>query len=178
MRLLLDVSVPEIGVPYVWQNLKDDYASVLYQFRLSTPLGEDWYDKGVKAYAGLDAGTVSDGMFYNWVFTGRAEDASGTTMKLKPMAMDAPRTATAKRNHDFSMNFYHIIIAVIVVVAALAASMMMRPRREPKPAMVSSATQAAAPHLSGTERSRANCHAFLPVKANACSSCGQTTWRR
>lgn len=137
-----------------------------------TATGGDWYDEGAKAYAELDTGTVSDNLFYNWVFAGWSDDASGTAPKSKPITMDAPKTATAKWNHEFSMNFYYIIVGVVVVVAALAAFMMMRSRRGAKPSTVS---QAAAPQLSGQKKFCGNCHAVLPIEANVCSSCGQPT---
>jgi len=143
-----------------------------------TATGGDWYDEGSKAYAELDTGTVTDGMFYNWVFTGWADDASGTTVKSKPITMDSPKTATAKWNHEFSMVFYGVVVAVVVLVVVLAVFVLFRRgvmggRRAPPPPPPGTPVQTT--RLSGEQKFCGNCHAVLPIEANVCSSCGQPT---
>lgn len=95
-----------------------------------TATGTRWYAEGSEAFAVLDAGTVSDDLFHNWVFAGWTNDAPGTGLKSDPIVMDGPKDATAKWNREFSMTFY-TVITVVVVVPATAALMLIRPRKRP-----------------------------------------------
>lgn len=94
-----------------------------------TATGAGWYDEGSEAFAVLDTGTVSDGLFYNWAFTGWSNDATGKGLKSDPIVIDGPKEATAEWNHKFSVTFYAVIAAVIVVALAIAILAFMRTRR-------------------------------------------------
>lgn len=130
--------------------------------------GADWYDEGSKAFAVLDTSSTSDGLFYNWVFAGWTDDASGTNLKSNSITMDSPKTATAKWNHEFSMIFYAIVVAVIAVAAVVGIMLMRRGKGSKTPRMPAQSTR-----LSGEQKFCPNCHAVLPVEAAVCSACGK-----
>lgn len=137
--------------------------------------GGDWYDEGTKAYAALDTGTVSDGPFYNWVFTGWTDDAKGTSLKSNPITMDGPKTATATWDHQFSMTLYGVIIAVVAVVVIVAVLVLLRRRggRAPPPPPPGMPVQTT--KLSGEQKFCPHCHTVLPMEAAVCSACGKPT---
>ncbi len=95
--------------------------------------GAGWYDEGSKAYAALETGTTSDGIFYNWDFAVWTNGSSGMNLKSNPITMDGPKTATAKWNHDFSMAFYGMLVAIIVVAAVTGIMVMKRGREHETP---------------------------------------------
>jgi uncharacterized repeat protein (TIGR02543 family) len=137
--------------------------------------GGDWYDEGSKAYAVLDTGTVSDGPFYNWVFTGWADDAKGTNLKSNPITMDDAKTATAMWNHESSMVFYGVILAVVVVVDVLAVFILLRRRKGRAPPPPPPGMPAQTARLSGVQKFCPHCHTVLPMEAAICSACGKPT---
>jgi len=57
--------------------------------------GADWYDDGATAYVTVTPLTVSGPSGVQYVFTNWGGDATGTTSPSNPIAMNAPKTATA-----------------------------------------------------------------------------------
>jgi len=149
-----------------WLTVSSDHGSAS---------GEGWYDEGSRANAELDTGTISDGLFYNWVFAGWTDDAKGTNLKSGAITMDGPKTATASWNHELSTTLY-AVVAVAVAAVAVAVFLMMKRGKGPKPmGQAPSQPQMAPPEpkLSGEKKFCGNCRAVLPVEAKVCSSCGQ-----
>lgn len=138
--------------------------------------GTDWYDAGTQAYASLDTGTVSDNLFYDWVFAGWTSGASGANLQSNPITMDGPKTATATWNNQFSTAFYEIVAAIIIlaIVAAAVVLMAKTGRLGRGKGEVSPGATHEAPKAKGKKHCT-NCGSLLPANVAFCPSCGKST---
>lgn len=86
---------------YIAQFKTQYYLSIVSDY--GTPTGEDWYDSGLTATAGLDTGThVVTPNAERHIFDRWSGDASGTNFaQSNPITMNAPKTATAVWMHQF-----------------------------------------------------------------------------
>jgi hypothetical protein len=93
----------------------------------STPNGEDWYDSGSTAAAGLSADTVDQGNGTRRVFTNWNGDATGTNYAASdPILMNAPKTAVARWKTQYNVTFAQLGLdssAVGTVVTVNGTSM-------------------------------------------------------
>jgi len=143
--------------------------AIQYQLTINSDHGNasggGWYDEGSHAFAVLNTGTVSDGLFYNWDFAGWTNGASGMSLKSNPITMDGPKTATAMWNRDLTLTFYGIIVATIAGGAVSIVTLKQRKRSETSTSTVATA-------ISDGHEVCPECSAKLRENSKFCKECG------
>jgi hypothetical protein len=99
----------------------------------STPIGEDWYDSGSTATAGLSEGIVDQGNGTRRVFTNWNGDATGTNYAASDsILMNAPKTALASWKTQYNVTFAHFgldssAVGTVVIVNSTSLTYVQLP---------------------------------------------------
>ena len=100
---LVSSSITMNGAKTATANWKTQYYFTVSS-AYGTTTGQNWYDAGSTAHAGLNIGTVSGGSGKQYVFTGWSGDASGSNYaQSSGVVMTAPRTAIANWDTQYQV---------------------------------------------------------------------------